>query len=94
MHVVSSLMGIVCIPLVLLGMRAQRSEVPRDEAFDVFLLEMRDVFCFWGNLMTCDLTDALQVQLVKAQWWDLPLLTEAELVHFGFPEFMTNPCQK
>ena len=49
---------------------------------------------FLGNLMTCDLTDTLQVQLVKAQWWDLPLLTEAELVHFGFPEFMTNPCQK
>lgn len=49
---------------------------------------------FLGNLMTCDLTDTLQVQLVKAQWWDLPLLTEAELVHFGFAEFMTNPCQK
>ena len=42
MHVVSSLMGIVCIPLLLLGMRAQRSEVLREEAFDVFLLAICD----------------------------------------------------
>ena len=52
-----------------------------------------DVF-FLGGGKVDNLTDTLQVQLVKAQWWDLPLLTEAELVHFGFLEFLTNPCEK
>ena len=67
------------------------------EAFDVFLLAMGLVSCgvfFLGGGKVDNLTDTLQVQLVKAQWWDLPLLTEAELVHFGFLEFLTNPCQK
>ena len=49
MHVVSSLMGIVCIPLVLLGMRAQRSEVLREEAFDVFCWQCV-MCCVFGQL--------------------------------------------